>query len=78
MIWVYIVPWAADTLLRPCIRRSTIFISAWWVRTQTKLSREKFEEIQKKIQLLETRKQIRISPNTNYFSQLKVNWSSNN
>ena len=51
-------------LMRPWVRRLTMIISAWWLRTSIKFSGEEFEEIHKDIGSLETPKQVRISPTT--------------
>ena len=43
-------------LLRRWIRRFTMIISTWWFRTSSKFCGKEFEEIQRNIRLLETRK----------------------
>ena len=52
------------TSLRPWIRRSTMIISAWLLRTSSKFRGQEFEEIYKNIGSLKTPKQVRISPIT--------------
>ena len=46
-------------LLRPWIRYFTMIISAWWLRTSSKLCGQEFEEIHTK---LDTFKQVYMSP----------------
>ena len=48
------------TLLRPWIRRFTMIISAWWLRTNSKFREEEFEEIHRNIGSSETPKQVRM------------------
>ena len=52
------------TLLRSWIRRFTMIISAWWLRTSSKFSGQEFEEIHRNIGSPETPKQVRIPPIT--------------
>ena len=56
------------TLLRPWIRRFTMIISAWWLRTSSKFSGQEFEAIHslihRNIGSSETPKQVRIPPTT--------------
>ena len=52
------------TLLRPWIRRFTMIISAWWLRTSSKFSGQEFEEIHRNIGSSETPKLVRIPPIT--------------
>ena len=47
-------------LLRPWMRRFTMIISAWWLRTSSKFSCQEFEEIHRNIGSLETSKLVRI------------------
>ena len=48
-----------DTLLRPWIRRFTMIIFAWWLRTSSKFIGQEFEEIHRNIVSLETLEQVR-------------------
>ena len=65
-------PWSNDlgstrtlfTLLRPWIKRFTMIIFAWWIRTSSKFSGQEFEEILRNIESSETPKQVRIPPIT--------------
>ena len=52
------------TLLRPWIRRFTMIISAWWLRTSSEFSGQEFEEIHRNIGLSETPKLVQIPPIT--------------
>ena len=52
-----------STLLRPWIKRFTMIISAWRLRTSSKFSRQAVEEIHRNIGSLEIPKQVRIPPN---------------
>ena len=79
-------PWSNDlgstrtlvTLFRPWIRRFTMIISAWWLRTSSKFSGQEFAEIYRNIGSSETTKQVWIFPITKYSLQWKVCGSSNN
>jgi len=41
---IHLLPRSSDTLLRPWIRCLTMIISAWWLRTTSKLSGKKSEK----------------------------------
>ena len=50
------------TLLHPWIRRFTIIISAWWLRTSSKLTWEEVKASAGKLEKWSTPKQVRIRP----------------
>ena len=50
------------TLLRPWIRRFTIIISAWWLRTSSKFTWEKVKTFTGKLEKWSTPKRVRIRP----------------
>ena len=52
------------TLFRPRIRRFTMIISAWWLRTSSKFKGQEFKKIHKNIGSLETPKQAWFPPQT--------------
>ena len=52
------------TLLHPSIRRFTLIICAWWLRTSSKFRGQKFEEIRWNMGSLKTYKLMRILPST--------------
>ena len=70
------------TLLRHWIRRFTMIISAWWLRTSSKFSGQEFEEIHKNLGSLETPKQVRIvqqlAPGAVGWREDKLNMHNNN
>ena len=51
-------------LLRSWIKRFTMIISAWWLRTSSKFSGKEFKEITGTFRSLETPQQVRIPPRT--------------
>ena len=69
-------PWLHDlgstrtlvTLLCPWIRRFTMTISGWWLRTSSKFIGQNFEETHRNIGSLETPEQVGIPPSTNFCS----------
>ena len=78
-------PWSNDLgstrtlvmLLRFWIRRFTMIISAWYVRTSSKFSGQKFEEIHRNVRSSETPMHMRIPPITKQSMQWKARGSSN-
>jgi len=54
-------PSSSHTMLRPWIRRFTMIISAWWLRTSRKLS-GKMSKKKRKTRKWKTPKRVRIRP----------------